>query len=301
MAAETEARREELYGLLGDLPDRDRPVSARTLTVEERPGYILETLVLDLNGIEDVPAYFVRPKDSPGPFPTLLYNHAHHGEYLIGRNELLNPRGALEPYADALAARGIASLCFDTWMFNERRGRSGGEIFREMLWKGQVLWGMMVYDSIKAMDYLVARDDVDPDRIATYGISMGSTMGWWLAALDQRVNVTVDACCLTDYEALIETRGLEGHGVYYYVPKLMKHFTAGQINALIAPRPHLGMAGIYDPLTPPVGLDRIDREVTAAYAAAGAEDAWKLVRSKTGHFETADMRVQTLAWLDRWL
>ena len=67
----------------------------------------------------------------------------------------------------------------------------------------------------------------------------------------------------------------------------MKHFTAGQINALIAPRPHLGMAGIYDPLTPPVGLDRIDREVTAAYADAG-------------HFETADMRVQTLAWLDRW-
>ncbi len=118
MAAETEARREELYGLLGDLPDRDRPVSARTLTVEERPGYILETLVLDLNGIEDVPAYFVRPKDSPGTFPTLLYNHAHHGEYLIGRNELLNPRGALEPYADALAARGIALLCFDTWMFN---------------------------------------------------------------------------------------------------------------------------------------------------------------------------------------
>lgn len=301
MATDPEARRQELYGLLGDLPDRHRPVAARTLSVEERPGYVIENLILDLNGIEDVPSYFVRPKDSSGPYPTVLYNHAHHGEYLVGRNELINPRGKLESYADALAAHGIAALCFDTWMFNERRGRSGGEIFREMLWKGQVLWGMMVYDSIKAMDYLVTRDDVDPDRIATYGISMGSTMGWWLAALDQRVKVTVDVCCLTDYQALIETRGTEGHGVYYYVPKLMKHFTSGQINALIAPRPHLGQAGIYDPLTPPVGLDRIDREVTAAYAAAGADDAWKLVRSATGHFETAEMRVQTLAWLDRWL
>ncbi len=301
MAADPDARRQELYGLLGDLPDRHRPISARTLSVEERPGYVIENLILDLNGIEDVPAYFVRPKDSSGPYPTVLYNHAHHGEYLVGRNELINPRGKLESYADVLAARGIAALCFDTWMFNERRGRSGGEIFREMLWKGQVLWGMMVYDSIKAMDYLVTRDDVDADRIATYGISMGSTMGWWLAALDQRVKVTVDICCLTDYQALIETRGTEGHGVYYYVPMLMKHFTAGQINALIAPRPHLGQAGIYDPLTPPVGLDRIDHEVTAAYAAAGADDAWKLVRSATGHFETAEMRVQTLAWLDRWL
>ncbi len=105
MAGETQARRAELYGMLGDLPNRDRPVSARTLTVEERPGYILETLVLDLNGIEDVPAYFVQPKDSSGPFPTLRYNHAHHGEYLIGRNGFLNSRGALEPYADAIARR----------------------------------------------------------------------------------------------------------------------------------------------------------------------------------------------------
>src|SRR5437763_11117922 len=29
---------------------------------------------------------------------------------------------------------------------------------------------------------------------------------------------------------------LAGHGLYYYVPGLLKHFTAAQINALIAPR-----------------------------------------------------------------
>ena len=56
-----------------------------------------------------------------------------------------------------------------------------------MLWHGQVMWGMMVYDSIRAVDYLVSRDDVDPGRIATMGISMGSTMAWWAAALDTRI------------------------------------------------------------------------------------------------------------------
>ncbi len=48
------------------------------------------------------------------------------------------------------------------------------------------MWGLMVYDSIKAIDYLQTRDDIDPRRIATLGMSMGSTMAWWLAALDER-------------------------------------------------------------------------------------------------------------------
>ena len=135
-----------------------------------------------------------------------------------------------------------------------------------MLWRGQVLWGMMVYDSLRAIDYLVAREDVDAGRVATLGLSMGSTMAWWVAALDERVRVCVDLCCLTDFEALIETRGLDGHGIYYYVPGLLKQFTTAQINALIAPRAHLSLAGNHDRLTPPAGLDRIDAELRRVYA-----------------------------------
>ena len=87
-----------------------------------------------------------------------------------------------------------------------------------MLREGRVLWGMTVYDSLRALDYLESRTDVDPHRLGTLGISMGSTMAWWLAALDPRVKVTVDLCCMTDFHALIENRGLDGHGLYYYVP-----------------------------------------------------------------------------------
>ena len=49
-------------------------------------------------------------------------------------------------------------------------------------------------------------------------MSMGSTMAWWLAALDERVKVTVDICCLTDFQALIAQKDLSAHGIYYYVP-----------------------------------------------------------------------------------
>ena len=83
--------------------------------------------------------------------------------------------------------------------------------------------------------------------------------------------------------------------------EMTHYFTTARINALIAPRPHLSLAGNYDPLTPAAGLDRLDRELSAVYRAEGAPDAWQLRRYETGHFETAAMRAEALAFLERWL
>ncbi|MGB8212623.1 MAG: acetylxylan esterase [Anaerolineales bacterium] len=300
--SDPEERRQELYALLGDLPDRNRPVAGRVLSVTEEKAYILEKLSLDLNGVEAVPAYLARPK-TKGPHPCMLYNHAHAGDYALGKEELIRGRTLLQqpPYAEALAGRGIASLCMDARLFGERSGRTESAEFKQMLWQGQVLWGMMVFDSLRAVDYLCSRADIDSTRIGTMGLSMGSTMAWWLAALDTRIQVCVDICCLTDFQALIETGGLDGHGIYYYVPALLKHFSTAEINALIAPRPHLSLAGNYDPLTPPAGLERIDRELKAVYGALGRPEAWELKRYEVGHLETAEMRAAVLEFLDTWL
>lgn len=162
-AGSSKSRRAELYGLLGDLPPRDRKISAKTLFTEERSAYILEKLELDFNGLELVPAYFVRPKNVKGQVPTILYNHAHGGEYDIAKEEFLKGRDVLQqpPYAELIASLGWCGLCFDTWVFGERATRTEMDVFKEMLWKGRVLWGMMVYDSIRAVDYLTSRSEVD--------------------------------------------------------------------------------------------------------------------------------------------
>jgi len=303
MGINREARRKELFSLLGDLPDRSRKISVSRTSSEDRGFYVLEKLMLDLNGIEPVPAYFSRPKTQGGRMPALLYNHAHGGDYALGKDELILGRSGLQKpaYAEELARIGYSALCIDAWSFGERRGRSESEIFKQMLWEGKVMWGMMVYDSLRAIDYLASRPDVDADRLGTIGMSMGSTMAWWAAALDTRLKVCVDICCLTDFQALIESRGLDGHGIYYYVPDLLKHFTTAQINALIAPRAHLSLAGNYDRLTPPSGLDRIDRELRGIYGSEGATERWKLLRYETGHFETAAMRAEILDFIGRWL
>ncbi|BCS31659.1 putative hydrolase YtaP [Luteitalea sp. TBR-22] len=302
-AADAASRRAELYALLGRLPDRKRPVSGEKLKEEERDGYVLETWRYDLNGLEPVPGYVARPKGLTGKAPGVVFCHSHGGGYKIGKQEFIEGRSYLQPtpYAKALTDLGYVAICIDTWIFGERSHTSELDMFKAMLLKGQVLWGMMVYDSLRAVDVFVQRPDVDASRLATLGMSMGSTAAWYLAALDERMKVCVDINCLTDLDALIEDKGLSRHGIYYYVPDLMNHFTTAQINALIAPRAHLALAGLRDKLTPVAGLDRIDAHLKQVYASMGVPERWQMNRYDVEHQETPEGRQAVLAFLRRFL
>lgn len=298
------SRRDQLYGLLGRLPDRDRPIHAQLLAVEERPTCTVERLLLDLNGIEPVPAYFLTSKKrTEGPAPLIVYHHSHGGRYKIGKEELFVGAPYLHQpfYGEVLSAEGYSVLAIDSWGFGERSGRTESSLFKEMLWHGRSMLGMMLYDSLRALDYAAGRPDVDEARIGTLGMSMGSTMAFWLAALEPRIRVTVDICCMTDFQALIQDGGLDRHGLYYYVSDLLTHFTTSQIQELIAPRPHLSLAGDRDKHTPCAGLDRIDKELRQVYEAIGASDAWKMSRYDVEHEENAEMREEAITFLRRWL
>lgn len=297
------ARRTKLYELLGRMPDRERPLSVEVVSVTETDGMVTEKWLMDLNGIEKVPAFFTKPANASGKIPLVLFNHSHFGQYAVGKNELVMGRKEMQapPYAKALADEGYAAFCLDAWGFEERSGRAELDIFKEMLWKGQVMFGMMVYDNLRALDYLQTREDLDAERVATMGMSMGSTMAWWLGALDERIKVVVDLNCLTDFQTLLEKGELRRHGIYYYVHDLLTHFTTSSINALIAPRPHFGLAGRFDPLTPLEGLEIIDADLKETYEKEGAPDAWKLKIYDVGHEETAEMRADILAFLRKWL
>ncbi len=292
--------RELLMSLLGISP-AEAPV-ARLVSRQESEHYTLERLVLEgPNG--GIPALFTLPRRGKPPYPAVLFNHSHGGFYELGKREFAHGNVYLvsPPYAQALAERGFAALCIDQLNFGERHGKSESHLFKELLWRGQVMWGLMVQESLSALAYLEQRSEVDARRLATLGISMGSTMSWWLGALDERVRVVVELCCLTDYHELIASGGVDHHSLYYYVPGLLRHFTSAEILTLIAPRPLLSLAGNQDPLTPARGLDRLGAALEQAYAAAGASEAFRMIREEHGHFETHAMRAAALAWLERWL
>ena len=130
---------------------------------------------------------------------------------------------------------------------------------------------------------------------------MGATKAWWLAALDPRVKVCMDVCCLTDYQELIKGHSLKEHGIYYYVPSLLKHFQTAQINELIVPRPHLSVNGRRDPLTPPAGVEKIRDYLLPLYRAHGREQDCHIELFDCAHQELPEMRELILEWVDRYL
>jgi hypothetical protein len=304
--AHQQSRRKELWGLLGDLPWGHKPAPPQRLRVEKRDGYTLERLVLDLNGIEPVPAILLIPEKRRARAPGLLYIHWHGGMYDLGKEQLLSGVTAQPAYAPACAERGIVTLAIDSWCFGERKRIASGNVgeqdtFKEMLWRGRVLYGMMMFDEHRALDYLAGRPEVDPKRLGALGMSMGSTKAWWLAALDPRIRLCVDICCLTDFDELIRTKNLKGHGIYYYVPSLLKHFDTSRINELIVPRPRLSVNGSRDDLTPPRGVEKVRDYLRPLYKKYGSEQDCRIDLFDCPHVELPEMRQIILEWLDRYL
>lgn len=299
-------RREDLWGLLGDLPWQHKPAPPKINCTEDHEHYTLQRLILDLNGIEPVPALLLIPKRLERPAPGVLFIHWHGGMYGLGKEQLLQGTNVQPAYAPVLAEMGVVTLAIDSWCFGERQHDTNGhrgeeDVFKLMLWRGQVLWGMMMFDEFRALSYLACREEVDPRRLGVSGMSMGSTKAWWLAALDPRVRLTIDLCCLTDFESLIEAHGLSGHGIYYFVPSLLKRFDASGINELIVPRPHLSLNGRKDPLTPPVGVENIREKLLPLYRQRGREKDCRIELFDCAHEESPEMRSMIIDWMRRYL
>ncbi len=305
-SAYQERRRKELWGLLGDLPWQHRPSPPKLVKTEKHEGFTLERLVLDLNGVEPVPALLLIPDQRQQPAPGLLFIHWHGGMYDMGKEQLLRGDDVQPPYAPVCAEKGLVTLAIDSWCFGERKHRANGhtgeeDAFKLMLWKGQVLFGMMMFDEVRALDYLASRPEVDPKRLGATGMSMGATKAWWLAALERRVRLCVDLCCLTDFGELIRTGNLQGHGIYYYVPSLLKHFETSTINELNVPRARLSLNGRKDDLTPPAGVERVRDHLLPLYEKHGKMEDCRIELFDCGHEETPEMRRLVLEWFDKYL
>ena len=123
-AAYQESRRGELWGLLGDLPWQHQPSPPRVVSTEKHNGYTLQRLVLDLNGVEPVPALLLIPDRRQHPAPGLLFMHWHAGMYDLGKEQLIEGVKVQPAYAPVCAEKGLVTLAIDSWCFGERKHES---------------------------------------------------------------------------------------------------------------------------------------------------------------------------------
>jgi dienelactone hydrolase len=306
--SERQRIRIELEKLLGDLPPRPAVPRVQVISRENHGTYEVERFHFD-NGLgETVPGVFILPTHRSGRLPALLYCHWHGGEYQGGKSEVFENRHTPEVPAAALAARGYAVLAIDAPCFGERNGRgpdgtrdAAGEqsASKYHLWYGRSLWGALLRDDRMALDYLLSRPEIDPARIGVTGISMGATRSWWLMALDERIKAGVAVACLTRYQDLIAEGGLRHHGIYYFVPGMLRQFDTESVIALAAPRPLLCLTGGKDGGSPVSGIRRIEEAVRPIWRLTGRDGGFEsVIYPELGHVYTPEMWLRMLAWFD---
>jgi dienelactone hydrolase len=251
---------------------------------------------------EAVGGYLMRPP-GPGPFPAILYIHAHGAQYEIGAREILDGRSSLvSPLGVEFVKLGFASLIIEMPTFGSRKRPDESARAKALLWRGKSLAGQMLGEQAAAFEWLAARDDINAARIGVFGLSMGATLGYWLAAAEPRIACLAHLCCYADFGALIETGAHNLHGIYLTIPGLLNVASNGEIAGTIAPRPQFIGIGDLDSLTPPAAVDRALSQTRAAYRDARADDKLILHReSRSGHVETPAMREAMLAFFGRHL
>lgn len=300
---ERASRQQTLWRLLGAMPPLPQVVPAEVTATTRTASYTRSDLTLTdtLTG-QTIPAVLLLPNQGEPPYPAVMYLHAHGHRYDLGKSEVFAPRAGDIIPADDLTERGYAVFCIDAYAFEGRQHPDEMTLFKQFLWEGRSLWGMMLRDDRLALTFLAAHPAIDANRIAALGMSLGSTRAFWLAALDDRVAVTVAVACLTRYADLITADGLAAHSIYFYVPGIMHALDVEAVTALIAPRPFLALNGDRDPTSPLSGIQTITRHTAEIYALYGQPERFRSdIYADTGHVFTVDMWAASVAWLRRWL
>ena len=300
------------------------PLSAQVRVRPDGGQYNAEHFTFASEQGERVAGILMAPASASGRRPVVVVLHGSGAK----KEEQL---GLLRTLAD----RGFTSVAIDARYHGERARTNQGvdEYIGALLQtyrsgQGHPYLYDTVWDTMRLVDYLVTRPDVDPKRIGLLGISKGGTETYLTAAVDPRIGVAVPIIGVqgfrwaldhdawqprvatfqpaVDGAARDEGRQVDAAFVRRFyarvAPGLDSVFDGPSMLPLIAPRPLLIINGDSDPRTPLPGVLECVQAAERAYAAAGAQDKVGFyLQPHAGHVFTPVAELVALDWLARWL
>jgi len=151
------------------------PLDVELVTVAELNRYSIHEITYASPKGGRVPATLLVPNASSGPFAGIILMHGLPGD-----------RTNNASFARGLVATGAVVLAMDApFARPENRNRSSWPLtFDEVDRLEQI---QLMIDLRRGVDLLVAREDVDPERLAYVGYSYGAAMGGLLAGIEPRI------------------------------------------------------------------------------------------------------------------
>jgi dienelactone hydrolase len=190
-------------------------------------------------------------------------------------------QGERQQYWDPVMARTLLSPGTTTWFVTTEHGYAGGQTILVRDNYGAYL----VWDGIRALDYLSERRDVDPGKLACTGTSGGGLQTEVLSAIDPRIKVSIPVCyggCAPD------TPARRGVGMT-------------DVDALIAPRPLLMVEATGDPRAAVAGKQKRHELISKLYALSDAAERTEFAIFDEPHGYGDAIRQGAYRWLSRWL
>lgn len=161
--------------------DKNAPLELLTLSGKTRAKAIVYDITYASPKGGVVPAYLVVPAEGNGPFAAVIWGHWYW------RNSEMRNRKQFLDEAVALAQAGVVSLLTDGPV-----ARPGYVPDETPLNEKQVAdFVQQVVDFRRGIDLLLARKDVDPNRLAYVGHSYNATIGAILSGVDRRFKAFV--------------------------------------------------------------------------------------------------------------
>ncbi len=153
-----------------------------------------------------------------------------------------------------------------------------GDDFRDRLtvraWEaGSSLPAIEIAKTVRTLDALLARPDIDADRVAMMGVSYGGFYTLYTSALEPRIRVAVVAAYFNDREAVLDNSEASGF-LDWRFPDSLGLWRDPSVAALVAPRPLLVVSGNQDQLFPIEGARKAAPEVAQLYARLGIAESF---------------------------
>jgi cephalosporin-C deacetylase-like acetyl esterase len=299
-----EAVREKILRLIGGLPDYRGPLNTKNAGVLERGDYRIEKVIFESLPGFYVPANIYVPSRGHGPFPAILMPVGHSDEGKVsGQRQIAigfarigfiamtyDPIGQGERalyYDPDLGASKVGGCTDQHSHMNGSTTLIGDNVARYRIW-----------DGMRAIDYLLSRQDVDAQRIGCTGCSGGGTLTTYISALDDRVKVAAPACYMTSWKELLAGPGPQD-GEQSFAQMLSEGLDEADFVELFAPKPWL-IASTIEDFFPLEGARQTFEEAKRIYGLYGAGDRVDWFVGPGGHGVPEPSRRAIYAWFIKW-
>ena len=185
--------------------------------------------------------------------------------------------------------------------FNWRAGQAESLVGRTIYSAGFTWSGVMYWDDVRTIDYLVTRPEVDPGRIGCVGLSVGGLRSCHLAALDDRIKAAVVVGWMASYPSQLKDHVVHTIGFTKLVPGLMRFLDYPDVASLAMPAALLVINGSRDTLFDLDGVRTCFDKLAACYQKAGIAEKLRTHLYDTPHEFNTAMQVEAWEWLKRWL